>query len=57
MRFSPIHANKKINKIQDCIKLHSTGSHKGSSSAIKASITQTINNPLMYKKPSEQKVT
>jgi hypothetical protein len=36
-----------MNNIQDWIKLHSTGSQSGSSSAIKASIAQRINKPFM----------
>jgi hypothetical protein len=38
--------------IHDCTRLHSTGSHKGSSSEMEASKEKIINKPRRYKKPS-----
>ena len=46
IKFSAIQANKKINMIQDCTRLHSTGSQRGSSSTINASTKKIINKPL-----------
>ena len=41
-----------MNRIQDWTILHSIGSHKGSSSTIRASAEKTKNNPKSKEKPS-----
>jgi len=52
IKFSAIQAKIKINSNQVCTKLHSIGSHNGSSSVTQASIKKIINKPRKYKKPS-----
>ena len=53
IKFSAIQPKKKMKKIHVWTRLHSTGSHKGSSSVTKASTVKIIKSPRKYTIPSE----